>query len=581
MLAVLGDSITTDHISPAGNIKADSPAGKYLIEHGVEPKDFNSYGARRGNHEVMMRGTFANMRLKNQLVPGIEGGVTAYLPGGEVMPIYDAAMKYQAAGVPLVVLAGKEYGSGSSRDWAAKGTMLLGVKAVIAESYERIHRSNLVSMGVLPLQFKTGESAASLGLTGREMFALAGAGAALKPRTHGDGDGDGGRRQREDVPGDVPHRHAGRAGGVPARRHPAVRAAAARVARRVACARSDVARARRLCPSGRAAGVLIGSTSLRHAGLTPPEVARHGGEPVVHVLGRPSGLAVLRFAAEHPRHVPTGTRRRMKPGSRLVPAMLTSSAVKDRARELGFDLCGVAPAVGLAELARIHDWIGRGHAGEMRYLERSAEVRADITRFLPGARSVIVTATNYFTGPDPTPAPSATVARYARGQDYHVVLAERLEALLAWMRQSTAQSFDAAVFVDKHWVQERVVAAYAGLGWIGKHSLLINPEIGSWILLAGIATTLPLAPDALVADQCGACTLCLDACPTGAIVEPREVDARKCISYLTIEKAGALPDHRRPPWLDTSSAATSVRRCARGTLPLRPRRSRLAAARHA
>ena len=182
-LAVLGDSITTDHISPAGNIKANSPAGKYLIEHGVEPKDFNSYGARRGNHEVMMRGTFANTRIKNQMVPGIEGGVTVYLPGGEVMPIYDAAMRYQAAGVPLVVLAGKEYGSGSSRDWAAKGTMLLGVKAVIAESYERIHRSNLVNMGVLPLQFIPGENATTHGLTGREVFSLIGAGEALKPRS--------------------------------------------------------------------------------------------------------------------------------------------------------------------------------------------------------------------------------------------------------------------------------------------------------------------------------------------------------------------------------------------------------------
>ena len=181
-LAVLGDSITTDHISPAGNIKANSPAGKYLIERGVEPKDFNSYGARRGNHEVMMRGTFANTRIKNQMVPGVEGGVTAYLPGGEIMPIYDAAMKYQAAGVKLVVIAGKEYGSGSSRDWAAKGTMLLGVKAVIAESYERIHRSNLVNMGVLPLQFKTAENATTIGLSGREVFSLAGAGAALTPR---------------------------------------------------------------------------------------------------------------------------------------------------------------------------------------------------------------------------------------------------------------------------------------------------------------------------------------------------------------------------------------------------------------
>jgi len=181
-LAVLGDSITTDHISPAGSIKVDSPAGKYLIANGVAPKEFNSYGARRGNHEVMMRGTFANVRIKNQLVPGVEGGVTVYLPGDEVMSIYDAAVKYQEAGVPLIILAGKEYGSGSSRDWAAKGTMLLGVKAVIAESFERIHRSNLVNMGVLPLQFVNGESVAAHGLTGREQFAIETAG-ELKPRS--------------------------------------------------------------------------------------------------------------------------------------------------------------------------------------------------------------------------------------------------------------------------------------------------------------------------------------------------------------------------------------------------------------
>jgi aconitate hydratase A / 2-methylisocitrate dehydratase len=182
VLAMLGDSITTDHISPAGSIKADSPAGKYLIEHGVQPKDFNSYGARRGNHEVMMRGTFANVRLRNQLAPGTEGGVTTYMPGTEVMSIYDASMRYQAAGVPLMILAGKEYGSGSSRDWAAKGTMLLGVKAVIAESFERIHRSNLVNMGVLPLQFLPGQSATTHGLSGREVYAIAGAGASLSPR---------------------------------------------------------------------------------------------------------------------------------------------------------------------------------------------------------------------------------------------------------------------------------------------------------------------------------------------------------------------------------------------------------------
>jgi aconitate hydratase len=182
VLAVLGDSITTDHISPAGSIKKDSPAGKYLIEHGVSVKDFNSYGARRGNHEVMMRGTFANVRLRNQLAPGTEGGWTTYQPGGEVMTIYDAAMKYTDAGIALLVIAGKEYGSGSSRDWAAKGTALLGAKAVIAESFERIHRSNLVQMGVLPLQFKDGANAATIGLTGKERYEVAGIAKGLAPR---------------------------------------------------------------------------------------------------------------------------------------------------------------------------------------------------------------------------------------------------------------------------------------------------------------------------------------------------------------------------------------------------------------
>jgi aconitase A/intein/homing endonuclease len=173
-LAVLGDSVTTDHISPAGNISRSSPAARYLVDQGVQPKDFNSYGARRGNHEVMMRGTFANIRLRNLLVPGVEGGVTVHLPDGEQASIYDAAMRYKSEGTPLVVLAGREYGTGSSRDWAAKGTMLLGVKAVIAESFERIHRSNLIGMGVAPLQFLPGESVASLGLTGREVFAITG-----------------------------------------------------------------------------------------------------------------------------------------------------------------------------------------------------------------------------------------------------------------------------------------------------------------------------------------------------------------------------------------------------------------------
>jgi aconitate hydratase len=180
-LVVVGDSITTDHISPAGAFAADTPAGKYLIEKGVSPRDFNSYGSRRGNDRVMTRGTFANIRLKNLLIPGVEGGYTRHLPDGEKMSIYKAAQKYNQEGVPLIVLAGKEYGTGSSRDWAAKGTLLLGVKAVIAESFERIHRSNLVGMGVLPLQFKAGEGLDELELSGEELFFIEGLSFDIKP----------------------------------------------------------------------------------------------------------------------------------------------------------------------------------------------------------------------------------------------------------------------------------------------------------------------------------------------------------------------------------------------------------------
>jgi aconitate hydratase len=179
-LAVLGDSVTTDHISPAGSIKKNSPAGKYLTEHGVSQADFNSYGSRRGNHEVMVRGTFANVRLRNKIAPGTEGGVTRLLPEGTETPIYDASVVYAERGIPLCILAGKEYGSGSSRDWAAKGPKLLGIRFVIAESYERIHRSNLVGMGMLPLQFLPGQSAASLGLSGEEIFDVGDAPGALK-----------------------------------------------------------------------------------------------------------------------------------------------------------------------------------------------------------------------------------------------------------------------------------------------------------------------------------------------------------------------------------------------------------------
>jgi aconitate hydratase len=204
VLAKLGDSVTTDHISPAGAIKKGTPAALYLNEHGVEQKDFNSYGSRRGNHEVMVRGTFANIRLRNQLAPGTEGGFTRHLPDGEEMTIYDASVKYAEEGVPLVVLAGKEYGSGSSRDWAAKGTNLLGVRVVIAQSFERIHRSNLIGMGVLPLQFLDGENADSLGLTGEEEFSVTGVeGGEAKEVSVRAGDKEFTARVRIDTPKEV------------------------------------------------------------------------------------------------------------------------------------------------------------------------------------------------------------------------------------------------------------------------------------------------------------------------------------------------------------------------------------------
>jgi aconitate hydratase len=216
VLALLGDSVTTDHISPAGNIAKNSPAARYLMEQGVEPKDFNSYGSRRGNHEVMMRGTFANIRLRNLLVPGVEGGVTVHHPTRERMSIYDAAMKYAEERTPLLVIAGAEYGTGSSRDWAAKGTLLLGVRAVIAKSFERIHRSNLVGMGVLPLQFESGQDAASLGLTGKETYEISGV-AELAPgkRFTVKASSDGGAKEftvttRIDTPNELDYfRHGG------------------------------------------------------------------------------------------------------------------------------------------------------------------------------------------------------------------------------------------------------------------------------------------------------------------------------------------------------------------------------------
>ena len=229
---------------------------------------------------------------------------------------------------------------------------------------------------------------------------------------------------------------------------------------------------------------------------------------------------------------------------------MTAGAIKRQAQALGFDLCGVAPAASLPELAYLPEWLASGYAGEMVYLHKSAAARSDIRNFLPGARSVIVTGTVYNTetagsGIRAPGSDQIQVARYARGRDYHVVLAERLEALVAWMRGQHVEPFEAAVFVDKHHVQERVYARHAGIGWIGKNTCVINPELGSWLFLSGIATDLALDADPPALDQCGACTLCLDACPTGALVDAHVLDATRCISYLTIEAEGAIPEERR------------------------------------
>ena len=231
--------------------------------------------------------------------------------------------------------------------------------------------------------------------------------------------------------------------------------------------------------------------------------------------------------------------------------MLGSAAIKQRAAELGFDRCGISPAVAFPELNFLEEWIARGYAGEMDYMTKSAGVRADIRNFLPSARSVIVMGTVYNTDQGSGASDqgkerdAVKVARYARGRDYHKVIEDRLFELMEWMRATSEQPFEAAHFVDKHQVQERVYALHAGIGWIGKNSCVISPELGSWMFLSGIATSLDLQADAPALDQCGSCTLCIDACPTGALVDPRELDATKCISYLTIETEAEIPADKR------------------------------------
>lgn len=229
--------------------------------------------------------------------------------------------------------------------------------------------------------------------------------------------------------------------------------------------------------------------------------------------------------------------------------MIASTSIKDKARELGFDLCGVAPAKSFAELSFFREWLARGYAGEMAYLERSADKRADVRHVLPGARSVIVTGTIYNTerrySTESADADAALIARYAWGDDYHDVLKSRLDALLAWMHTVSPEPFDASAYVDTGPIQERVYAQYAGLGWIGKNTCLINPHVGSWLFLAEIICTLPLQPDEPMLDHCGTCRLCIDACPTGAIRDAHVLDSTRCLSYLTIELRGLLPEEHR------------------------------------
>jgi len=229
--------------------------------------------------------------------------------------------------------------------------------------------------------------------------------------------------------------------------------------------------------------------------------------------------------------------------------VLTATDIKRKAHELGFDLCGIAPAGSFPELSFLREWLARGHAGEMHYMARTADARADVRNVLPGARSVIVTGTIYSVdrpySVEHTDRDAALIARYAWGDDYHEVLKKRLDALLAWMHDVSAERFEARAYVDTGPVQERIYAQHAGLGWIGKNTCLINPQVGSWLFLSEIICTLPLEPDEQVFDQCGTCTLCLEACPTGALREPRVLDSTRCLSYLTIELRGAIPEEHR------------------------------------
>ena len=365
----------------AGGIDQEGQPGREVSDGARRAAGRTSTRTARaaGNHEVMMRGTFANTRLRNQLAPGTEGGWTTYQPDGDVMTIYDAAMQYKAAGVPLIVLAGKEYGSGSSRDWAAKGTLLLGVKAVIAESFERIHRSNLVNMGVLPLQFQAGASAASLGLTGREAI-----------------------RADRDCRGTA----AGRS------RSPCVRSATPKAIEFQAVARIDTPEE---------------LVAFRHGGILPYVVRQLVGK-------KSKSMKLDSTKSKSGVQLPSGELR-LSLIETSSSSMLTTTAIKARAASSGSMRAASRRPTDLPELPFFREWLDRGYAGDMSYLARSAERRADVRQVLPSAKTVIVTATNYNTdrpySTESRDAGRAHIARYAWGDDYHEVI-----LAAAWSRCS-------------------------------------------------------------------------------------------------------------------------------------------------
>jgi hypothetical protein len=473
VLALLGDSVTTDHISPAGSIKADSPAGKYLIEKGVKPADFNSYGARRGNHEVMMRGTFANVRLRNQLAPGTEGGWTMYQPGGELMTIYDASVKYQAN----ERAAARDRGQGVRVRIVAR----LGGEGDAAARRQGGHRR--IVRAHSPQQSRE---------HGRAAAAVQGRRDAGVARHH---------RHRE-------FSLVGTATRLKPRGEMTVVATAGTERRRRSRSRRASTRRRRL-------------VAFRHGGILPY---------VVRQLVRRTLSGIQRMQPQTPR---SRWEFECEAGLELDCTILTRTRIKTRRGELGFDLCGIAPrrqlsrAVVPARMARSR--LCRRHGVDAAIGRSRADVRTSCR-----ARVVVVTGTLYNTGSSVLatifPSTCARISRYAWGDDYHDVLKARMDALLAWMRASSPSRSRRAPTWTPGRCRSVSTRSIAGLGWIGKNTCLINPELGSWLFSARSSARSTLEPDTQGLEQCGSCTRCLEACPTARFVESGVLDSTRCIS---------------------------------------------------